>query len=307
MSFCSKCGTQMKDNASFCPSCGAAVVNGKAALKSTAGNGKQPRGKVSDKKIAIIACTLVVVVLVIFLLVKLFGGYKRPIRLLVKAMNDASCELEDYTDSTNKVFANLIDDALDLVDDIDDDIKDDLDDALEDTFEDAYDNLEYAYGKKIKITYEIEDEEKIGKEELKGFEDNLSEISKVIADEELSDADELMDMVEGVLNMYGMEDAFEDIVTKKNIKKVAKFLKSVEKEFGKVDVDAGYIITLDVEVKGRDGDEKFRDVTLMVLKVNGKWGIEPSSLLNFMDTVIGLDAEDVAEDILYSVVADMMG
>jgi len=304
MAFCSKCGAQLEDGNTVCPSCG----NGKekAAEQQSAKNNQSGDKNGIKNLIPFIGIAAAVIVVIIILVNVLGGGAKKPIKSLVKTMNNASYELEDYMDSTNRLFSDLVMDAFDLVGDIDKGIKKDLEKAIMDTLEDTYDELEDKYGKNIKITYEIEDEEEIDKEELEVLEEGFATISEVIEDEELSDADELMDMVEDLLGTNHMEDALDDIVTKKNVKKVAKFLKSVEKDFGKASVDAGYVITLDVEIGGKEADDKFKDLTLNVLKINGKWGIEPSSLLEFMDTVIGLDIEDVAEDVAYSILADMM-
>ena len=305
MAFCSKCGAQLEDNVTFCPACGAGKE--KTAATQPAADNKQSDGKKgSNKLIPVIGVAVVAVVVIVLLVSVLGGGAKKPLKSLVKAMNSASCDFEDYVDATNMLYADIVYDAFDLVGDIDKDIKEDLDEAIVENLEDAYDEFVDYFGKDVKITYEIEDEEEIDKEDLEAIEEALIEVSEQIADEELSDADELMDKLEELLKMYRMEDALEDIATEKNVKKVAKLLKSVEKNFGKAKVSAGYVITVDVEIEGKENDEKLKDLTLTVLKINGKWGIEPSSLMNFIDNIIEFNVEDVAQDVAMSIVSDLM-
>lgn len=303
MAFCSKCGAQLENG--VCPSCGAGKE--KTAAKRHTTDNKQSDGKKGIRNlIPVIGVAAAAIVVIVLLVSVLGGGARKPIKSLVKAMNKASYELEDYVGATNKLYSDLVFDALDLVGSIDKDIREDLDEAIADTFEDAYDDFVDYFGEDVKITYEIEDEEEIDEEELEAIEEALIELSEKIADEELSDADELMDKLEALMGMYGMEDALEDIVTKKNVKKVAKLLKSVEKSFGKAKVSEGYIITVDVEIEGEDNDEKLKDLTLTVLKINGKWGIEPSSLMSFIDDIIDLNVEDVAQDVAMSIMSDLV-
>ncbi len=301
MAFCSKCGAQLENG--VCPSCGAEKE--KAVSEVT---GKKNAGDAKSKW-KIIAGALIVLVVVIVIFLALFaGGPKKQLKSLVKTINKNSYEIEDYLDSVNKIYSDLVMDAFELVGDFDKDIKEDLDDAIADAFEDVYDSLEKKYGKNVKITYEIEETRKAEEDDLEAYEEALNEIAESIADEELSDADELMDNIEDLMDdyKYYIGDSLDDIVTKKNVKKIVKLMESIEKDFGKAKVTAGYIYTIDVRIEGKNDHDKLKDLDIIVLKIDGKWGIEITSLMRFVDDVIDFDAEKIAKKVVTSVVTDMI-
>ena len=132
MAFCSKCGAQLENG--VCPSCGAGKEK---TVAQPAADNKQPEGKKgSNKLIPVIGVAAVVIVVIVLLVSVLGGGAKKPLKSLVKAMNNASCNFEDYVDATNKLYADIVYDAFDLVGDIDKDIKEDLDEAIVENLED---------------------------------------------------------------------------------------------------------------------------------------------------------------------------
>jgi len=292
MAFCSKCGTQLGDNETVCPSCGTA--SGKAP--KTSNESKAPKtskvtdvikSKMSPQNIGIIAVAVVAIIVIVLFAKLLSGGPKKPIKTAVKVMKSESCDLEDYLEPMDKLYSGLIEDAFDLVDDIDGDVKDELDDVISEMLEDVYKDLEKTYGKDIKITYDITDKEKVDKETLKEVEKNYKELAESIDKNGLSDADELWEQVDALVKSSGMEELLGDYITKKNIKKVAKFFKGVEKDFEDANVSKGYFFTMDVTIKGDDKKEEIKDIQLAVLKVNGKWGMDSSSYMRILDEIIG--------------------
>jgi len=105
--FCGHCGTSLADNATFCPSCGAPVDNqgmpqqqfnqpqqfGQPAFQQAGAMGAPKAGMSKNAKLAIIiAAGVVVVGLIVWLIIALLGGgYEKPVKNYIKAL-----EKQDY-------------------------------------------------------------------------------------------------------------------------------------------------------------------------------------------------------------------
>lgn len=163
--FCGNCGAASADNAMVCGNCGAPFAAAPVASSAAPAAPKKDLfasipgfDKLDDakkalvKKIAMIAVPVVAVILV---LVIVFGaivpnaGYKGTIKKFLNAIEDQN--VEKYMEYSNSY-------------DFDGDYYDD--DYVEDYLDDLYEDLEYKYGENIKLSYKIEDCDKLTEDRL---------------------------------------------------------------------------------------------------------------------------------------------
>lgn len=192
--FCGKCGAQLNDNATFCTNCGspvqqagqpqaqqnAAPAFNSDAMKNAAANAQAKISdgfntakdtvstavKTGDKKTLFIVggIGVAILVVIIILLCLLFGGgsYKTPLDNFVKACEDGDGDaLKDLLPGD---FIDIIEDSKLLKKQFD----------FDDMAEDVKDDLEDEYGKKIKVSYKINDKEKLDEDELEDIEDTYN-------------------------------------------------------------------------------------------------------------------------------------
>ena len=165
MAFCKFCGKEIPEG-SVCDCPGAQAENTPAENSPAEG---APAAKPSNTANIIIIAGLVIVLLVILGIVSAIagGGYKKPVKNFEKALNKCDGELI--------AEAMLTDD---MIDELDDDI-DELDDMLEMLVEFAEDE----YGKNVKFSIDINDKEKLDKDELEDiadeYEDQFDEKVKI--------------------------------------------------------------------------------------------------------------------------------
>lgn len=212
--FCTKCGKALEDNVAFCTGCGAPVaapaapaapapvapapvaeapapvaeVAAPAAPASPAaevpayapaaeapaaegGNNKIVDWILKNKMIVLGgAGGLVALIVVIVLLASLLGGggYKKPIKTYFAWMNGKSI-------TESKVKSMYPEEILDLMDDAGMDL-DDLVEVLEDSSKENLDSLEDAYGDDVKISYKIKEADKMDKDDLSEYKDDLKDM-----------------------------------------------------------------------------------------------------------------------------------
>lgn len=153
--FCGKCGTQMEDNALFCPNCGERTVNTDVNTKK--------QSKVNAKKFALPLAIVAGVVLIVVLFVSLIGGggYKKTLDNYYKAHENNDADLM-YNSVVAQYWIDYIEKgsgdpyAMEMIED-----------SLEDNIDD------WDCGENIKITYKIENERRATKEQLEDLEDNI--------------------------------------------------------------------------------------------------------------------------------------
>ena len=153
--FCGKCGTQMEDNALFCPNCGEKTVNPDANTKK--------QSKVNAKKFALPLAIVTGIVLIVVLFVSLIGGggYKKTLDNYYKAHENNDAELM-YNSVVAQYWIDYIEKgsgapyAMEMIED-----------SLEDNIDD------WDCGENIKITYKIENERRATKEQLEDLEENI--------------------------------------------------------------------------------------------------------------------------------------
>lgn len=181
MGFCSNCGTEMKDGAVFCSQCGTKVAEDilQKELSHVPDTTKpipnidtyytEGDNKKSHNKMIGMAVVGVVVLLGLFLLVKLFGlvttpGYERPVKYMVAGMEDGKFR------TMMKAFPDYITDDIEhMMDSFYDGDPDDFMDEM-------LGSLETMYGKKVKISYDIKDKEKLSKAEIKELEEDIDDM-----------------------------------------------------------------------------------------------------------------------------------
>ncbi|MFA5658303.1 MAG: zinc ribbon domain-containing protein [Oscillospiraceae bacterium] len=181
--FCTSCGSQVPEEASNCPNCGAptgstAPASPAAPSAPTATYAAPAPEGVSAKPakgniptyigIGVVA---VIAIIVIALIASLFGGgYKKPIDNMIKGIEKQ--DADKFLSAYPEFLADQMDSYID-------------DDAMEE----MYDMLEDEYGKNIKISYKVTDKDKLDKGDLEDYEDeiddNYDEKVKVTAGYEL--------------------------------------------------------------------------------------------------------------------------
>lgn len=219
--FCKNCGAQLNEGAKFCPKCGTPAVNGNAGGNSGGYQGGaspvQPQKKPPYLAIGLIAIVVVVVIVLAVVLGKtVFGkGYEKPIKTLMKGVEEQDGEMILSAFSENTIEAMEDQSGLD---------KKDLEDMMEEQFEYMFSGEDWE-DEDVEFKYEIEDSKKLDKDDIKDIEDELKDYW----------------------------DVREDI--------------SAARELD---------VSMTIYVDGDEEDDN--DATIEVIKVDGKWYINPISL-----------------------------
>ena len=290
MKFCNHCGVRMEDDDLFCPSCGTKQesvepvqeVNIQEPVQSSATEYNAYSVPEPEKKtkapIYIVCGALILILAVAFIFIgkSMISTYNSPIKNAQKAFNSRSDNIEDYFSALPKLYTDIYKDGMKLAMDINEGITDNARDKLEDTIEEQYKELEDIYGKNAKLTYDIKDKEKMKSSELSKIEDFYVSIGELIDKYSLADEDTYSRMA------YGM-------ISKKQSRKIAEFAGSTMKKLKKVKVTDGYVLTIDIKIKGREDEYEEEDVEVCVVKMDGKWCIEPLATYTHYVGDIGLD------------------
>ncbi len=301
MAFCSKCGAKLEDGTKFCGTCGAVQDGQEAAPAQEAPAAATPVAekkpvKVDNKMVGLIAMGVIAIAAIVLICVigsALFGGgYKKPLKTLKKAINSQSTDVDDILDVLPKFVGNAYDDALALVKDIDKDMVKELEEGIADGLEEMYDGLEDTYGKKVKVSYEIKDKEKLDKDDCEDIADAYASIVEAVEDTigiDLTDTKDLEDMVDE------FEDELEDMdVSSKQIKKAIKLISGLANDLSDIKISKGYILEVEINIEGKD-DDSSADLEVCVVKMNGKWCID---ILSTYAEMSGEKAEDIVDDLM---------
>lgn len=222
--FCTKCGTQLADNAKFCTKCGATMqadapvyppVQNEAApapvetkertqidvnavkdqlLGTLKPVGDFLKGIWANKKLSygIIGGVALVIVLGIVLTILNGTGYKSALNNFIDLMNGDAKKIEkvmpkEYWDYMDEEHGKEVDDLIE---------------EFEDNYDDMLDDLKDEFGRKIKYSYTIEEATKVDK-------DDVEEMAEALADQyEFIDADDVKGAyeVEMELTIEGTKD-----------------------------------------------------------------------------------------------------
>ncbi len=150
--FCGHCGSTLADNATFCPNCGAAITDqgmpqqqfNQPAFQQAMPNamGAPKAGMSKNAKLAIIiAAAAVAIGLIVWLIIVLLGGgYEKPIKNYIKALENKDVDL--FVDSVTPS------ESLGALDTL-------SESSAKSQYSRIVNNLINKYGEDYKISYEI--------------------------------------------------------------------------------------------------------------------------------------------------------
>lgn len=283
MKFCGSCGQQIPDDANACPYCGAFQEFGASPAPE-----KKP---FPVKKLAIALAALVLVLAVAVAAVKLIGGagWKKPLDTLCDLANDKKVSESVIKDAARCVAGSVGKKDVDAFIDEGAGLKADgrkLITLLKDEVDRELGYLEDDYGKNLKLSYEIEDREKLDEDDLEDYQDFYKQLGSMGVDV-VKYADDYVGEVEDYTN---------GDVKKKDADSLLDHVKAFAKDLKDARVTAGYELDLTLRIEGKD-DEEEADVTIAVIKLDGKWVIAPGTrdLREAMDELQYMDPDDVLD------------
>lgn len=218
-----------------------------------------------DKKLLTYAGIAVAAVVVLILVISLFKAPNKvstPLDLQMDLQNAKN--YKSYEKAQLKVTNGLADDEMeDIMKILKKSGEYDVEDLKED-FEDGVEDLVDEYGKNYKFYYEIEDKDKIDKDDLKDIEDDLQDSARD-SYKDIKDTDE--DDIEDLAEMLDIKES--------DAKKLINILVKYYKGLKSAKVTDGYELEVTYYVDGKELDEpkELREVTIEVYKVDGKWVI----------------------------------
>ncbi len=181
--FCGNCGTELQDDAVVCSNCGVNLAP-KAEEAAPAADTTPADVAVaavkkgatvfidkckSDKKFLgiVLGAVAGVVALIVVLCLIFGGGYEKAIDRYVDA---------NYYGDYDACLELIPDDMLDKMLDSMDITKKEFKEQFKEEWEDKKDRLEDEFGKDIKVSYKVTDEDKIDKDDLDEIKDGLKEM-----------------------------------------------------------------------------------------------------------------------------------
>lgn len=219
-----------------------------------------------DKKLLMAAAggvlVLIIALIVIISLAKGPNKVTTPLDLQMDLQNAKN--YKSYEKAQLKVTNGLADDEMeDITKILKKSSEYDVEDLKED-FEDGVEDLVDEYGKNYKFYYEIEDKDKIEKDDLKDIEDDLQDSARD-SYKDIKDTDE--DDIEDLADMLDIKESD----AKKLINIMVKYYKGLKS----AKITDGYELEVTYYVDGKELDEpkELREVTIEVYKVDGKWVI----------------------------------
>ena len=255
----------------------AAVNNGMPAGNDAQGNtnpafgaapdaGAPAKKKINPAIIGGIAVGAVVLVALVILLITSLGAYKKPIKNLVGLVNKRSTNVTAYLDCVAPSFVSSSYKSL-LGTLKGGDAKKELDETIKDATDDMWDEFEDQYGKNWKITIEWKDADKLSNKKLDDVKERWEDLSKLLNKADLDDEDTYEAIAEWLDDEYN---------TDLNTKQCASIMEKLADQMDNVKITAGYEVDLKLTISGKDGKDTDK-ITVYVIKVNGKWIIDPTS------------------------------
>ncbi len=255
------------------------------AEASAAVQQENPKKKLNS---SVIGLAVIVILAVLFLKSCFFGSsYKTPLDDMLKIVNKKQTNIDKIADAVvPAMLSDTYEEVIDLLKSNKEYKKDfkklydkTLPDAIEDAYDEFYDNMENIYGKKIKISYKIEDKEKLDKDERKAIASAYSSFAQLSSG--------ITDCIEALENCTEFKE--------KELKKLVKQVEALEKKLDKFKVSSGYVLDVEFTIKGKK-DETSQNMDIVVIKADGDWMIDFLSTAMLNSGVYDLDELDEMTD-----------
>ena len=228
---------------------------------------KNPIQWVKENLVKAILALVAVVAVVIGLIVGLSiagNNYKVPIKQLEKWDN-----IKHYTNGKYVSYYSGLANGLGNVDAIwkaakkSENYEDNIADRVE-SLNDGVEDMIDQYGSNYKISYVIKEADPLEKSDLREYRDNLRESIKSLS--------EVVDESDDASSSDWEDFADELGMTKSDAKNFVKALGKYCDELKRLDVTAGYELTVIKTITGKELEEPIEtELTYTVLKVNGRW------------------------------------
>ena len=209
---------------------------------------------------ALIGGGIAAIIAIIVVLSLLGNTYKTPIKAAEKLLNSKSVKqvidrapalLNGFGEDEAKVLIGIAKKT--------DQYKDNIED-IEEKFDEVIEFAEETLGKNYKISLKVTDKEKLEKDDLKAFREQLRMIGKMSSMLEDMDNDGYADMAD------------ELGISKAQVKKAVKNILAFCKDCKSAKVQKGYELTIEVKVTGKELDDPVEfEIALDVFKVDGRW------------------------------------
>ncbi len=245
-----------------------AEVNGAPA---PAGGLDLKKINLKDPKIlGMCACAVVALIVLIILISSAANGYKKPVNQLVSLANKRSTNVVAYMEcATPKFVSSSFKSLMGCIKG--GDAKKELEGTIKDAFEDAWDDAEDEFGKNWKISIEWKDADKLSDKKLDDLKDQWENLADMVEKFELDDEDNW----ESISDM--LDDKYDSSL---NTKQAASIMEKFVKQLGDAKIQAAYNVDLKLTIRGKDGKDTTKIEDLIIVKVNGQWIIDPTSLLD---------------------------
>lgn len=220
----------------------------------------KPKRDLKKILIPVIAVIVVLAIAIPLLYGLVFNTYKTPLKLEEAVMNAKTYNayVKACMKQTNGILNKEFKAAYKIYTSSEEYDKEEE----KDSFEEELEEVKEEYGSNFKYYYEIEDKEKIDKDELKDLKEEIHDYAKA-ALKNLKDVDD--EDYEEMADYMG--------ISEKKAEKLVKLAESAYKKMKAVKITAGYELDVKLMVKGSELDEpeEIWNGTVTVYKVNGKW------------------------------------
>ncbi|MDE5620614.1 MAG: hypothetical protein K2I80_08905 [Ruminococcus sp.] len=157
----------------FCSNCGKVIPDGMICdcqMQEQNSNPPAPKGN-NKKQLVVIGISAVTLIVVLCLIISsLGGGYKDPIKDLVKGFNKNDCEKILEATMTKDYLKELKEDIKD-----EDEKWKDFVDEMNDYLEESKEDLEDDYGKNVKLSVKFLDKKDVKKSDMKKIEERYDD------------------------------------------------------------------------------------------------------------------------------------
>lgn len=229
------------------------------------------------KRVWIIAAAVVVVIVAALFVYNAFtNNYKTPVKIMEDMANTK--KITDYIEYITQPLNGFAEKEVCAIFDImlKSDEAEESFENIADNYNESIDDMEEEYGSNYKYTYKIEDKEKLDKDELKEFKEEIKDladgINEILEETEDYDSDDWEEMAEEI----GL--------SKSQCKDLVDAFKDLKKALKNPKVEEGYALTVHVTLTGSEVDEPDEDeIEVYVYKVDGRWISESAlSVISFL-------------------------